>query len=208
MPLVDRFWEQALGENEESDAALQSAETPISPVSASDEDGNSSLGSRDELGWDWETVVRGIGAFIGIAFAIVRSHFQSSGLEISLTRLQRRLPWQSTLQVSLTLAFLNPVLWYLIDRSKPGFCLSSFIGIIGTAVVLGVSPDLVPTPTALSQVSQSVSFDHPIPEGLISNESIGAWTWMASVLFCSTLCFGNIGRKLALGHAENRANIL
>lgn len=33
---------------------------------------------------------------------------------------------------------------------------------------------------------------------LISNESIAVSTWIASVLFCSSVCFGNIGRRLAL----------
>lgn len=209
MPWVDIYWEEALRKDEKPDAAQISPDAPIAPISTSEEGGDPSLGSRNRQGGNWDTVVRVIGAFIGIAFAIVRSHSQPRGVVISLTRLQRRLPWQSTLQVSLTLAFLNPVLWYLIDRSKPGFCLSSFIGVIGTAVVLGVNPDLVPTPTSsLSNGFSNVSFDNAILDGLITNESIGVWTWMASVLFCSTLCFGNIGRRLLLGHAGRKAKTL
>ncbi|MCJ1469908.1 hypothetical protein MMC07_008552 [Pseudocyphellaria aurata] len=209
LPWVDFFWAEALGENEDAaDAVHTSPDTRRSSLSNSDEVGNASSGSRNRPAGGWDTVVRGVGAFIGIAFAIVRCHPQPSGTEISLTRLQRRLPWQSTLQVSLTLASINPVLWYLIDRSKPGFFFSSVVGIIGTAIVLGVSPDLLPTPTPFSNVSSNISFDHAIPHGSISNESIGIWTWMASVLFCSTLCFGNIGRKLALGKAGRRAHAL
>ncbi|KAG7290229.1 hypothetical protein NEMBOFW57_000227 [Staphylotrichum longicolle] len=83
---------------------------------------------------DWALVVRGIGAFVGIVFAI------------------RRLPWASTMQVSLTLALANPFLWYLIDRSKPGFLLSAAVGVGGAAVLM--------------------------------------------VMGC--VCFGNIGRRLAL----------
>lgn len=204
MPWVDSFWEKAWGKEENPDAAHMSSHTPIS---SGDEGANPLLGSRKAMGGDWDTVVRGVGAFVGIAFAIVSSH--SPRLEISLTRLQRKLPWQSTLQVSLTLALVNPVLWYLIDRSKPGFCVSSFVGIFGTAVVLGVSPDLVPTPTSsLSSASSDASFNHAIPGGFISHEIIGVWTWMASVLFCSALCFGNIGRRLVLGHLERRANTM
>lgn len=209
MPWVDIFWEDTLGKNENApNSAHTSPDTPIPSLSSSDEGGNASSGSRNGRSGGWDTVVRGVGAFIGIAFAIVSCHPQPGGREISLTRLQRRLPWQSTLQVSLTLAFINPVLWYLIDRSKPGFFFSSLVGIIGTAIVLGVSPDLLPTPTPLSNVSSNISFDNAVPRGSISNESIGVWTWMASVLFCSTLCFGNIGRKLALGPAGRRANTL
>ncbi len=30
----------------------------------------------------------------------------------------------------------------------------------------------------------------------VSAESVGVGTWIASVLFCSCVCFGNIGRRL------------
>lgn len=33
--------------------------------------------------------------------------------------------------------------------------------------------------------------------GYISYETVGVGAWMWSVLFCSCVCFGNIGRKLA-----------
>ena len=57
----------------------------------------------------WNDVVRSVGAFVGIAFAI------------------RKLPWQSTLQLSVTLALANPAIWFLIDRARPlgSFCLPS-----------------------------------------------------------------------------------
>ncbi|EEH19174.2 hypothetical protein PABG_01493 [Paracoccidioides brasiliensis Pb03] len=77
---------------------------------------------------DWNSVVRSTGAFVGIAFAI------------------RKLPWQSTLQVSLTLALVNPFLWYLIDRSKPGFMLSTAVGLVGMVALLGINSDVVPAP--------------------------------------------------------------
>ena len=139
-----------------------------------------------------------------------------------LTILQRKTPWQSTLQVSLTLALVNPVLWYLLDRSKPGFILSTIVGLIGTAILLGINPDVVPSPaphvtypslsssisrafsrTAYSHATGSITNNSALgPDGpfagLTSNESIGVATWIASVLFCSSICFGNIGRKLAL----------
>ena len=79
---------------------------------------------------DWALVIRGIGAFVGIVFAI------------------RRLPWASTMQVSLTLALANPFLWYLIDRSKPGFLLSAAVGLGGAALLMGLDPQVMPAPTA------------------------------------------------------------
>jgi hypothetical protein len=33
----------------------------------------------------------------------------------------------------------------------------------------------------------------------ISQESIAVRTWVASVIFCACMCFGNIGRQLAIG---------
>lgn len=32
--------------------------------------------------------------------------------------------------------------------------------------------------------------------GIFSQESVGVATWIASVLFVSAVCFGNIGRRL------------
>jgi len=115
-------------------------------------------------GADWYAAVRSVGAFVGIAFAV------------------RKLPWQSTLQVSLTLALANPVLWYLIDRSKPGFAFSAAVGVAGTLLLLAINPDLVPLPAT--------------PQPKAFSESVGIFTWMASILFCTSVCFGAIGRKV------------
>ncbi|KAI9788679.1 MAG: hypothetical protein M1816_006730 [Peltula sp. TS41687] len=146
---------------------------------------------------DWNPVVRSIGAFVGIAFAI------------------RKLPWQSTLQVSLTLALVNPVLWYIIDRSKPGFFLSALVGVTGTALLFSINPDIVPVP-AHAHASTATLSPPPLAASPSANnnqtggtsgaawhgvglvDSIGVGTWIASVLFCSCVCFGNIGRRLAL----------
>lgn len=126
---------------------------------------------------DWQSVIRGVGAFVGIAYAI------------------RNLPWESTLQVSLTLAFANPALWYLIDRTTSGFLLSFFTALVGTIFTLVIAPGVVPSPktTSSSWSTEPLSF-----ERLRSTECIGVATWIASVLFCSCVSFGNIGRRLAL----------
>ncbi|RMD44244.1 hypothetical protein DV735_g849, partial [Chaetothyriales sp. CBS 134920] len=113
----------------------------------------------------WYSAVRSIGAFVGIAFAV------------------RRVPWTSTLQVSLTLTLANPVLWYLIDRSVTGFAFSAFVGLAGASALLLINPSFVPVP-AIHQDSVS--------------EQLGVHVWLASILFCTSLCFGAVGRKLRL----------
>lgn len=140
----------------------------------------------------WMDVVRSIGAFVGIAFAI------------------RKLPWQSTLQLSLTLALANPAFWYLIDRSPPGFIVSTIVAMIGTAVLLGTNPALVPSPSPwqllqgqgakngrLNDTLKHAAGGDDYVLGIFSQESVGVATWIASVLFVSSVCFGNIGRRLA-----------
>lgn len=140
----------------------------------------------------WLAVVRSISAFVGIAFAI------------------RKLPWQSNMQLSLTLALTNPVVWYLIDRSSAGFILSSLVAVSGTALLLGVNPALVPSPSPAEIMQGHVSKHGSVLNntmdtlqnkeyifGLFSQETVGVVTWVASVLFVSSVCFGNIGRRLA-----------
>jgi len=125
---------------------------------------------------------------------------------------QRKLPWASTLQASLTLALVNPVLWYLIDRSKPGLLLSTAIGATGTALLLVSNPDMMPSPATSTSSPRNSSVQHtPIISGgglglgdYVSRESIEGGIWILSVLFCSCVCFGNIGRRLALSRTLPR----
>ncbi|KAK0753105.1 insulin-induced protein-domain-containing protein [Schizothecium vesticola] len=95
LPWFDRVWEETFG--------AYDAPRPLPRRLSRHNTGGGGGGGEA----DWALVVRGIGAFVGIVFAI------------------RRLPWTSTMQASLTLALANPFLWYLIDRSKPGFLLSA-----------------------------------------------------------------------------------
>ncbi|KAI6373282.1 hypothetical protein MCOR25_003488 [Pyricularia grisea] len=136
---------------------------------------------------DWALVIRGVGCFAGIVFAI------------------RKLPWDSTMQVSLTLALVNPFLWYLIDRSKSGFMLASAVGVIGATIIAGLDPDMMPTPmlydttgTPLPRGSDPGRTAQLALGGLARRATLEAAIWMLSVLFCSCVCFGNIGRRLAL----------
>jgi hypothetical protein len=146
--------------------------------------------------WDIE---KRTGAFVGIAFAIVGLFAAECPGHANQT--QRKLPWASTLQVSLTLALVNPVLWYLVDRSKPGFFLSAGVGVIGTTVLLSLNPEMMPSPltspSLSSQNGTSVLASQAFGD-FLSQETIECGTWIISVLFCSCVCFGNIGRRLAL----------
>jgi hypothetical protein len=115
--------------------------------------------------------------------------------------LQRRLPWQSTTQASLTLALANPVLWYLIDRTKTGFLLAVIVGIGGMGVVLGLKPELIPGSTGASfgmTLLNGTGLENALGAE-ITQESIAVRTWISSVIFCACVCFGNIGRQLAIG---------
>jgi len=189
LPWIDLHW----AENSEKKHST-STNSRRQGRSVSMERANSGLAS------DWSRVVRSVGAFVGIAFAIVRFLLPYHTFLYSPV-LQRKLPWQSTLQLSLTLALANPVLWYLIDKSKTGFLLSATVGIAGTVTLLSINPEMVPSPAAASPRATVTNTSMPESGGLpfITNESIGVCTWLASVLFCSCVCFGNIGRRLALG---------
>ncbi|KAI2609147.1 insulin-induced protein-domain-containing protein [Hypoxylon sp. NC1633] len=189
LPWFDGLWERAFGRG---DAAAESA--------AEHSRGEDNASEESAPPTDWALAVRGIGAFVGIAFAI------------------RKLPWDSTLQVSLTLALANPVLWFLIDRSIPGFLLSAAVGMTGSTVLMGLKPDMMPIPTyrsALGEHGQQYSnttsdgkFDGYHQQQLelfgrlvLSQETVAMGIWVMSVLFCCCVCFGNIGRWLALNRS-------
>ena len=157
------------------DTALRSSDAPI--VSRPNRSLSDPTRKDQDAATEWSQAIRGIGAFVGIAFAV------------------RKLPWQSTLQVSLTLALANPVLWYLIDRSKAGFAFSSAVGVVGTMILLLVSPDMVPLPSTVGLAPGVKHVTAPF-DGMPLSESVGVFTWMASILFCTSVCFGAIGRKV------------
>lgn len=131
--------------------------------------------------------------------------------------LQRRLPWQSTLQLTLTLALVNPALWYILDRSKPGLSCSLIVTSILTSFIFLSNPDVLPSPSlpATTNITHSSSGSNnnaafaskPIPAsttgtelfaGVVSYDNLAVVTWVGSVLFCSCVCFGSIGRRLAV----------
>ncbi|KAL2264024.1 hypothetical protein VTK26DRAFT_3328 [Humicola hyalothermophila] len=229
LPWFDRVWEEAVrkrrrarsaGERLRNDGAAAAVSGRSLPPSPPDTPPVPPTPPPPPPDADWALVVRGIGAFVGIVFAI------------------RKLPWASTMQLSLTLALANPFLWYLIDRSKPGFLLSAAVGLAGSVVLGSLGPDVMPSPMGLggssfSSMSGPSSSRFGTPRGgtnggggsgnegarnasgthqewdlasfasswgglVPSQETIETSMWMLSVLFCSCVCFGNIGRRLAL----------
>jgi len=194
MPFVDDVWAKH-GRDEDENAIVDEEPTFANGDRQANGVAGSAIrrqGGQTEARWapEWNDVVRSIGAFIGIAFAI------------------RKLPWQSTLQLSLTLALSNPAIWYLLDRTVPGFLLSTIVSLSGTGVLLSLNPDLIPAPQHSAPAhghgytGNATLFQVRLPEegdlvaGLLRQESVGVATWIASVLFVSCICFGNIGRRL------------
>ena len=82
------------------------------------------------------------------------------------------------------------------------------VGLSGTAIAFGVNPDIVPTPATPSPRAGAMNIPHGSDGhvGLISNESIGVGIWIASVLFCSCVFLGNIGRRLP-GAPSRRSSV-
>lgn len=124
--------------------------------------------------------------------------------------MQRRLEWTSSTQVSLAVALANLVLWWLIDRTMPALVVSTVVGLAGTIFLLSVSPDMIRAPsTAFAQTNTSFSAESHVElatmlGGIASQETVEAGIWILSVLFCTCLCFGNIGRRLARGKSKSR----
>ncbi|QYT00597.1 hypothetical protein H0G86_007677 [Trichoderma simmonsii] len=141
---------------------------------------------------DWALVMRAIGVFVGVAFAV------------------RRLEWTSSSQVSLAVALANLFLWWLIDRTMPALVVSTVVGLAGTVFLLSVSPDIIRAPSTTFAQANSSFYAEPQAEpaimlgGIASQETIEAGIWILSVLFCTCLCFGNIGRRLARGRSKGR----
>ena len=73
LPYIDIFWKDMWGEKHRSDADIIKEQVTKSKETADDDEIEKAETSRgSSLGADWNPVVRSVGAFIGIAFAIVR----------------------------------------------------------------------------------------------------------------------------------------
>ncbi|KKA27141.1 hypothetical protein TD95_000401 [Thielaviopsis punctulata] len=184
LPWFDTAWDGIFEDKDDMDEPIVSEPEPA----VSDLHSVAASRGADTLK-EWTLAIRSIATFVGILFAI------------------RRLPWDSTLQASISLALVNPFLWYVIDRSAPGLVLSSLMGAAGTGVLMGVNPGIMPTPPAPARLVANWSAT-PFDDDAVafvwrtaSASTVETLVWMLSVLFCCSLCFGNIGRRLALSHA-------
>ncbi|KAI1306313.1 insulin-induced protein-domain-containing protein [Xylaria venustula] len=180
LPWIDGMWERSTGDGNTG----ETIET----------DSDSSKKLRRKT--DWALAVRGIGIFIGIAYAI------------------RKLQWDSTLQLSLCLALVNPALWFLIDGSMPGFVVASAVGLAGSALLTSLQPDMIPVPAMLSSsphgglygtgpIHSNASSYHAGTEtmflgGFANQQTFAMGIWTLNVLFCCCVVFGNVGRWLAI----------
>ncbi|VVT43858.1 uncharacterized protein SAPINGB_P000181 [Magnusiomyces paraingens] len=90
----------------------------------------------------------------------------------------RKLPWESSSQVAFLWSCLNPILWFLFDGTRNGFIVSASTAIIET-------------------IGFSFFFSsHLPPFDLAGGVYLSVVTWVASVLFCCSICFGNLGRRI------------
>lgn len=94
---------------------------------------------------------------------------------------------------------MNPFLWYLIDRTRTGFWLSTVVAIAGMGITLGLHPELIPSSSSstvgLGLRNWRLEYDI---EGGISQDATAVAVWLASVFYSACVCFGNIGRQLTL----------
>lgn len=89
----------------------------------------------------------------------------------------RKLSWTSTLQAAVFWGLVNPCLWFILDATRNGFILSSLTAIVGTGVFAVLFPD-------------------HLPRAEWSETYVSVFAWVASVFFCCSICFGNLGRRL------------
>ncbi|PON24753.1 hypothetical protein TGAM01_v206261 [Trichoderma gamsii] len=178
-PWFDGLWDGLFGAEDE-----QVVVEPVEPLS------DTPKATASET--DWALVMRAVGVFVGVAFAV------------------RRLAWSSSMQLSVAVALASFVLWWLIDRSISALILSAGVGLAGSILVWGVNPDMIPAPAAQNMSSNGIppmASDADLATALnsiASQETIEGSIWMVSVLFCTCLCFGNIGRRLAKSKSKGR----
>ena len=180
LPYIDLIWGQHSTSSSSHHVQQDEPEDGDSPISEQIND-----------------VVRSVCAFVGIAFAIVSPSLSTYTRPTNTA--QRRLPWQSTLQLTLTLALVNPALWYILDRSKPGLSFSLAVTSLLTSLVFLSNSAVLSTPQLpATNATQPLDTSQQFILGVVRYDTLAVVTWVGSVLFCSCVCFGSIGRRLAV----------
>ena len=109
--------------------------------------GGSGVGGRStkKVKREWSSVIRCCGGFMGVNYAasviclfkirILSFGFLIRHIKQTFFPPPQKLPWTSSIQVSLTLALLALGLWFLFDRTLHGFIISAVFASVGTWVV-------------------------------------------------------------------------
>lgn len=74
-------------------------------------------------------------------------------------------------------------------------------------IILGLKPELMPSSAESATTFLGLNGtgeEYGLVTG-ITQEGVALRTWVASVLFCACVCFGNIGRQLAIGGAPGES---
>ncbi|TPX56888.1 hypothetical protein PhCBS80983_g04217 [Powellomyces hirtus] len=109
---------------------------------------------------DWPNVLRCCGGFIGVNYAAAK------------------LPWTSSMQVSLVLSLSAVWLWLMFDRTLHGFLLSSTVAIVGTWI--------------------AQMFVHSGMYSFTKADFFGVRSWFPCMLYSAAVMFGSIGRQLTI----------
>ncbi|ANB15552.1 Nsg2p [Sugiyamaella lignohabitans] len=94
----------------------------------------------------------------------------------------RKIAWTSTMQAAFYWGMVNPCLWFILDATRNGFILSTLVATVGTFVFALIFPDHLPERYTLA--------------GSVSENYLSVVALVASVFFCCSICFGNLGRRL------------
>lgn len=81
----------------------------------------------------------------------------------------------------------------MVDRTRPGFWFAAGIAVFGCGIVQNVAPNSIQLPHTLA----STVSNGDLVLGNWSSETVALTTWISSVLFTSSVTFGNIGRLFA-----------
>ena len=77
LPWIDMVWNEATRSDQELSASMAMPGTPKPSSGSTDEEESLTARPKSGLIAGWNPMIRGIGAFVGIAFAIVRNLFKS-----------------------------------------------------------------------------------------------------------------------------------
>lgn len=102
-----------------------------------------------------------------------------------------KLPWTSSIQVSITLALLAMGLWYMFDRTVHGFLLSTLFATVGKKLSVFLTSNIQGTWVGFVLVANGAYT-------WTKADFFGVRSWLPCILYCAAVCFGAIGRQMEL----------